>query len=142
MTAPEQGEDFQVIADDYQKFIVPGNIHMIHHLDHRYLTSKSSSRFNSLATPILLWLFPNRLYLRRYHRRFIRYECLQPRLQREALLLCHHKQYLTMGQWTSSPACTELEALVMDWAAQLLGLSKDFMNASGIGGGSIQVCFF
>jgi aromatic-L-amino-acid decarboxylase len=27
----------------------------------------------------------------------------------------------------------------MDWAAQLLGLSPAFMNASGVGGGCIQV---
>jgi Pyridoxal-dependent decarboxylase conserved domain len=43
------------------------------------------------------------------------------------------------SKWNSSPACTELEAIVMDWAAQLLGLSPAFLNASGVGGGSIQV---
>lgn len=42
-------------------------------------------------------------------------------------------------QWLASPACTELEAIVMDWAANLLGLSSAFKNSSGIGGGSIQV---
>jgi len=42
-------------------------------------------------------------------------------------------------QWSCSPACTELEAIVMDWAANLLGLSDDFKNASGVGGGVIQV---
>ena len=42
-------------------------------------------------------------------------------------------------QWSSSPACTELEATVMDWAAQLLGLSPEFLNSSSIGGGVIQV---
>ena len=39
----------------------------------------------------------------------------------------------------SSPACTELEAIVMDWSANLLGLSPAFTNAFGFGGGSIQV---
>ena len=29
--------------------------------------------------------------------------------------------------------------VVMDWAAKLLGLSNDFLNSSGIGGGCIQV---
>ncbi|KXN87356.1 Aromatic-L-amino-acid decarboxylase, partial [Leucoagaricus sp. SymC.cos] len=40
--------------------------------------------------------------------------------------------------WASSPACTELEVLMMDWAADLLGLHKDFFNSSGKGGGTIQ----
>ncbi|KAF8340655.1 pyridoxal phosphate-dependent transferase [Cantharellus anzutake] len=30
--------------------------------------------------------------------------------------------------WVSSPACTELEQVVMDWAANLLGLSPAFLN--------------
>ncbi len=42
-------------------------------------------------------------------------------------------------QWAASPACTELEMIVMDWSAKLLGLSPDFLNTSGIGGGCIQV---
>jgi hypothetical protein len=47
---------------------------------------------------------------------------------------------LIMGaQWLSSPACTELEAVMMDWAAQMLGLSSAFLNSSGIGGGVIMV---
>jgi len=53
--------------------------------------------------------------------------------------LCPYLQPADQLKWTASPACTELEAIVMDWAAQLLGLSPAFMNASGIGGGSIQV---
>lgn len=39
-----------------------------------------------------------------------------------------------------SPACTELETIVMDWAAKLYGLSEDFYNSTGVGGGVIQVC--
>jgi hypothetical protein len=42
-------------------------------------------------------------------------------------------------KWSSSPACTELEAVVMHWAARLLGLSSTFMNKTGIGGGVIMV---
>ncbi|KAJ6593608.1 pyridoxal phosphate-dependent transferase [Mycena capillaripes] len=37
--------------------------------------------------------------------------------------------------WSCSPACTELEAIVMDWSAQLLGLSPVFHNAAKLGGG-------
>lgn len=40
--------------------------------------------------------------------------------------------------WSASPACTELEAVVMDWAAKMFGLNQIFYNASEIGGGVIQ----
>nr|QIZ86619.1 DOPA decarboxylase [Penaeus vannamei] len=41
--------------------------------------------------------------------------------------------------WISSPACTELEVVMMDWLGQLLGLPKEFLAASGgTGGGVIQ----
>jgi aromatic-L-amino-acid/L-tryptophan decarboxylase len=39
--------------------------------------------------------------------------------------------------WATSPACTELETLVMDWMADLLGLPPKF-KSSGSGGGVIQ----
>lgn len=39
----------------------------------------------------------------------------------------------------ANPAGTELEAIVMDWAADLFGLSPAFKNSSGVGGGVIQV---
>ncbi|MET0325927.1 MAG: pyridoxal-dependent decarboxylase [Ilumatobacteraceae bacterium] len=40
--------------------------------------------------------------------------------------------------WVTSPACTELEALVLDWMAELLGLPERFRNDSPAGGGVIQ----
>ncbi|XP_055357195.1 aromatic-L-amino-acid decarboxylase-like [Paramacrobiotus metropolitanus] len=41
--------------------------------------------------------------------------------------------------WAASPACTELETVMMDWLAQLLGLPEHFMFSSkGPGGGVIQ----
>ncbi|KAL1756735.1 pyridoxal phosphate-dependent transferase [Schizophyllum commune] len=40
--------------------------------------------------------------------------------------------------WICSPACTELEVIVMDWAAQLFGLDKAFLNSSTSGGGCLQ----
>lgn len=43
-------------------------------------------------------------------------------------------------QWACSPACTELEAVVCDWAAKLLGLDRGFWNENETGGGVIQVC--
>ncbi|CAN5161061.1 pyridoxal-dependent decarboxylase [soil metagenome] len=38
--------------------------------------------------------------------------------------------------WTTSPACTELETVVVDWLAQLLGLPEHF-GPAGSGGGTI-----
>ncbi|CAF0811295.1 unnamed protein product [Rotaria sordida] len=42
--------------------------------------------------------------------------------------------------WASSPACTELEAVVMDWLAKMIGLPNDFLhtNTDTTGGGVIQ----
>ena len=39
--------------------------------------------------------------------------------------------------WVASPACTELEGVVMDWLHDLLGLPAQF-HSSGAGGGVIQ----
>ncbi|KAJ8726397.1 hypothetical protein PYW07_001095 [Mythimna separata] len=41
--------------------------------------------------------------------------------------------------WLSSPACTELEVLTMNWLGKLLGIPEDFLHcSSGPGGGIIQ----
>ncbi|KAM3964696.1 3,4-dihydroxyphenylacetaldehyde synthase [Aphomia sociella] len=41
--------------------------------------------------------------------------------------------------WMSSPACTELEVVTLNWLGKLLGLPKEFLNCpSGTGGGVIQ----
>ncbi|RDB24903.1 Tyrosine decarboxylase 1 [Hypsizygus marmoreus] len=101
LTAPEKGEDFQVIADDYQKFIVPGLTHWQHPSFFGYFPTACT--FEGIIAELYATSTSNPGF-----------------------------------NWTSSPACTELEALVMDWAAQLLGLSAAFLNSSGIGGGSLQ----
>lgn len=42
--------------------------------------------------------------------------------------------------WISSPACTELEMIMMNWLGKLLGLPKQFLSSNeGFGGGVIQV---
>jgi len=43
--------------------------------------------------------------------------------------------------WAASPACTELETIVLDWLGQAIGLPKEFLAFSdgSIGGGVIQV---
>ncbi len=40
--------------------------------------------------------------------------------------------------WVTSPACTELETLVLDWMVELLGLPERFRSTSATGGGVIQ----
>lgn len=42
--------------------------------------------------------------------------------------------------WASSPACTELEIIVMNWLGKMVGLPDDFLhlNAASKGGGVIQ----
>ncbi|GFN97810.1 Aromatic-l-amino-acid decarboxylase, partial [Plakobranchus ocellatus] len=38
----------------------------------------------------------------------------------------------------ASPACTELELLMMDWMGKLIGLPDQFLHTSGQGGGCLQ----
>ena len=40
--------------------------------------------------------------------------------------------------WVTSPACTELETLMLDWMQELLGLPDRFRSTSETGGGVIQ----
>jgi aromatic-L-amino-acid decarboxylase len=45
-----------------------------------------------------------------------------------------------MWEQIASPACTDLEVVMMDWLGQLLGLPSQFLACSGgTGGGVIQV---
>lgn len=39
--------------------------------------------------------------------------------------------------WLCSPACTELETVMMDWVAQALGLPQCFLSTSENGGGGV-----
>jgi len=40
--------------------------------------------------------------------------------------------------WVTSPACTEVETLMMDWMQELLGLPERFRSTSSTGGGVIH----
>ncbi|GAA5948455.1 hypothetical protein JCM21900_002712 [Sporobolomyces salmonicolor] len=40
--------------------------------------------------------------------------------------------------WLCSPACTELESVVMDWVAKLIGLNESWWNEGKVGGGVIM----
>ncbi|KAF9017992.1 hypothetical protein BDZ89DRAFT_1140313 [Hymenopellis radicata] len=101
-SAPQSGEDFQIIADDYQKLIVPGLTHWTHPSFFAYFPT--SCTFEGILGDLYSTAVVNPGF-----------------------------------NWAASPACTELEMIVMDWSAKLLGLSPDFLNTSGIGGGCIQV---
>ncbi|KAF9232241.1 pyridoxal phosphate-dependent transferase [Melanogaster broomeanus] len=100
--APQDGEDFKQIVDDYQKFIIPGLMNWQHPSFFAYFPTPST--FESILAGLYAnGIGPNPCF-----------------------------------NWSVSPACTELEAVVMDWAAQLLGLDKAFYNSSEVGGGVIQ----
>lgn len=49
------------------------------------------------------------------------------------------KLFLTQIQQAASPACTELETIVLDWLGKAIGLPDDFLAFKGKGGGVIQV---
>ncbi|ESN98402.1 hypothetical protein HELRODRAFT_101612 [Helobdella robusta] len=40
--------------------------------------------------------------------------------------------------WAASPACTELEILMLDWLAKMINLPQKFLHVSGAGGGVLQ----
>ncbi|KAL0072735.1 hypothetical protein AAF712_000498 [Marasmius tenuissimus] len=100
-SAPQQGEDFAVIAEDYKKHIVPGYTPWQHPSFFAYFPTGFS--FEGLIGDIFASAASNPGF-----------------------------------NWTASPSCTELEIIVMDWAAQMLGLDRSFYNASGVGGGCLQ----
>ncbi|EJC97858.1 uncharacterized protein FOMMEDRAFT_171270 [Fomitiporia mediterranea MF3/22] len=99
--APEQGEDFQNIADDYLKLIQPGLTVWQHPSYFAYFPV--SATFEGTLGDLYASAIPNPGF-----------------------------------NWDCSPACTELEAVVMDWAAKLFELSEAFYNEGGKGGGVIQ----
>ncbi|OAX41200.1 hypothetical protein K503DRAFT_767882 [Rhizopogon vinicolor AM-OR11-026] len=100
-SAPTVGEDFQLIADDYQKYIVPGLTHWQHPSFFAYFPTACT--FEGILGELYASSAPNPGF-----------------------------------NWSASPACTELEAVVMDWTAQILGLDKSFYNTTEVGGGVIQ----
>ncbi|KAF9528480.1 aromatic-L-amino-acid decarboxylase [Crepidotus variabilis] len=100
-TPPEKGEDFQIIADDFQRCIMPGITHWTHPSFFAYFPTANS--FEGILGDL------------------------------------YASSVSTPGfNWVASPAATELESIVLDWAACLLGLSSVFKNTSRVGGGVIQ----
>ncbi|KAJ7806790.1 pyridoxal phosphate-dependent transferase [Mycena olivaceomarginata] len=99
-TIPENGQNFQEVVDDYQKFIIPG------------LTNWQHPSFFGYFPVACTW---------------------------EGIIgdIYAGSLFNPGFNWICSPACTELEVIVMDWAAKMFGLSEDFQH-SGCGGGVFQ----
>ncbi|OJT02117.1 Tyrosine decarboxylase 1 [Trametes pubescens] len=98
---PEDAEDFNEIADDFQKLILPGITNWQHPNFFAYFPTAGS--FEGILGDLYASSVSNPGF-----------------------------------NWLSSPACTELEQVVMDWCAKLLGLGDHFLNKNGVGGGVIQ----
>ncbi|KZP20995.1 hypothetical protein FIBSPDRAFT_891589 [Athelia psychrophila] len=96
--APEHGEDWATIAQDYQDLVVPGLTRWQHPKFFAYFPT--SGNFESILGELYAASASNPGF-----------------------------------NWLASPACTELEAVMMDWSAKLLGLSAAFLNEGGVGGG-------
>ncbi|KAG7090975.1 hypothetical protein E1B28_010042 [Marasmius oreades] len=100
-SAPQTGEEFALIAADYQNLIVPGYTPWQHPSFFAYFPTGFS--FEGLIGDLFASSASNPGF-----------------------------------NWTASPSCTELEVVVMDWAAQMFGLDPVFYNSSGVGGGCLQ----
>ncbi|TBU63376.1 pyridoxal phosphate-dependent transferase [Dichomitus squalens] len=98
---PEHGEQFDAIADDFQKLILPGITHWQHPNFFAYFPTANT--FEGLLGDLYSSSVANPTF-----------------------------------SWLASPACTELEQVVMDWAAKLFGLGDQFLCKSKVGGGVIQ----
>ncbi len=84
--APENGEQFQTIADDYQSLIIPGMFRRYRFSPSRkHYHASYSFRNNPLVSSRILRLFPNVLHVRRNTRRFVCKQHTEPWFQREQL---------------------------------------------------------
>lgn len=99
--APQTGENFDLIVQDYEKYIMPGLTHWQHPSWFAYFPT--SNTFEGVLGDLYASSVPNPGF-----------------------------------NWSASPACTELEVVVMDWAAKMLGLDSNFHNNENVGGGVIQ----
>jgi glutamate/tyrosine decarboxylase-like PLP-dependent enzyme len=101
-------------------------------------TPDAHPRHHSLAAPKVYGVLPCNQHVRKHARRALLFERQQPGLQCE-WRVSPRNFLLRAGQWICSPACTELEQVMMDWMAKMLGLSDEYLTISGVGGGIILV---
>ena len=64
-SAPSEGEDFQIIQDDYQKFILPGKVLQRPLVEYKF---KWLARCHTLAASVLLCILPDGIHVWRYDR--------------------------------------------------------------------------
>ncbi|KAI6007661.1 pyridoxal phosphate-dependent transferase [Pisolithus orientalis] len=91
--APQSGENFDLITQDYEKYIMPG-LTLWHHPSF-FAYFPTGSTFEAVLGDLYSGSVPNPGF-----------------------------------NWSASPASTELETVVMDWAAKMLGLDSSFHNCS------------
>ncbi|GAA6062475.1 hypothetical protein JCM10212_000010 [Sporobolomyces blumeae] len=99
--APEKGEDWDKIASDFDRVIMPGITHWQHPNFYAYFPANTT--YESILADMHVGAVSNPGF-----------------------------------NWLCSPACTELESVVMDWVAKLLGFNEGWWNKGGVGGGIIM----
>lgn len=120
---PEIGEDWDDIAKDFDRVIMPGCASIA-----TLVRAKQFIDCRALRS-ITHWQHPN-FYA--YFPANTTFECILADMYAGAVS--------NPGfNWLCSPACTELESKVMDWVAKLLGLDSTFWNEGKVGGGVIMV---
>ncbi|GAA5945127.1 uncharacterized protein JCM15063_006528 [Sporobolomyces koalae] len=99
--APEEGQPWDEIAQDFDRVILPGITHWQHPNFYAYFPANTT--YESILADMYTGAVSNPGF-----------------------------------NWLCSPACTELESVVMDWVAKLLGFNEGWMNQGGVGGGIIM----
>ena len=142
-SAPERGEQFDSIADDFHKLILPGKTRRIavHSLVLHVFVSAGITHWQH---PNFFAYFPTASTFEGLLGDLYSSSVANPTFSVSSLMVNYSGVDLRSlsTQWLASPACTELEQVVMDWSAKLFGLGDHFQNHSGVGGGVIQVNLF
>ena len=129
--APQKPESWQEVLKDVERYIIPGV---------RYYSSLSCCLHN-------LYSLPSRLIgtttFQMTHWNSPQFHAFYPTANSYPAII---GDIMANGlgcvglSWISSPACTELEMIMMNWLGKLLGLPKQFLSSNeGFGGGVIQV---
>lgn len=129
-TAPAEGEDWEIIFNDIERVIMPGITHWQSPHMHAYfpaLNSFPSLLGDMLADGINCLGFT-----------WVKIEFYDSEGdQRYTFLLHIFATYFCLQ--ASSPACTELETITMNWLGKMIGLPDSFIHTkNGKGGGVIQ----
>ncbi|KAK4689824.1 hypothetical protein P7C73_g271, partial [Tremellales sp. Uapishka_1] len=134
--APDIGEPFEDISADFQSLIMPGTPQ---HLRGRVPTAHRSG--------ITHWQHPKFFA---YFPAMTNFESILGELYSASVSnpgfnvstgVCwsiSRSHSTLIPEWICSPACTELEQVVLDWMANILGLDNRFHTKSGVGGGVIM----